>query len=315
MKILITGGAGFQGSHLAADLIKKGHAITILNTRSPRADLNVKFLKTVKGKYPVKIVWGTILDNAVVDKLVKNQEVVFHLAAKVNVEESLDNPSLVTEVNVMGTVNILNAVTKHKKRLIFCSTCEVYGDDSRKRKLDEHAKLVPNSPYAASKAAADRLCYSYYKSFGTDVVIIRPFNVFGERQKSGQYGALIPILTARAIQKQSLTVFGDGKQTRDFSHVSDIVNMYNLILKKKNLSGHVINFASGKNTSIAAIAHHVAKRFGSIVAYGPARPGEVLEFNADISKATSIGWRPRTNIWSGIDSYIKWAGSNLEYFK
>jgi dTDP-glucose 4,6-dehydratase len=314
MKILITGGAGFQGSHLTENLLKKGHKITILNTHSKRASLNAEFLKSSAKERGLKIIWGSVLDRGLVDKTIKNNDLIFHLAAKVNVDESLKDPAMVTEVNVKGTVNVLDSATKHRKRLVFCSTCEVYGDGHDEKRLNEKSPLLPNSPYAASKAAADRLCYSYFRSFGTNVTIIRPFNVFGERQKSGQYGALIPILTSRAMNGLDLVVFGDGKQTRDFSYISDMTNMYNLAVKK-GLIGKTINFASGKNIRIIDIAKHIAKKFGVKVGYGPARQGEVSEFNADISLAQSFGWKPKIDFWQGLDRYTEWAKKHPKYFE
>lgn len=315
MNILITGGAGFQGSHLAADLLGKKNSITILNTLSRRASLNAKYLTENYPTKNLKIIWGSILDPKLVDRLTKTTDIVFHLAAKVNVDESLVNPTEVTEVNVMGTINVLNSVTKYKKRLIFCSTCEVYGDGHGNKKISETSPLFPNSPYAASKAAADRICYSYHRSFGTNVTIIRPFNVFGERQKSGQFGALIPILTSRAMKGVDLVIFGDGKQTRDFSHVSDMVNMYNLVMKKNNLAGKTINFANDTNIRVADIGHYIGKKFNVSVTNGPARPGEVPEFNADINIARKLGWKPKINFWRGLDHYLEWASTNPEYFE
>ncbi len=313
IKALITGGAGFQGSHLAEDLLKKNCRVTILNTPSRRAFLNAEVLTAASRKGKLQIVWGSILNTRLVDELVKRQEVVFHLAAKVNVDESLLDPVKVTRVNTIGTLCLLNAVTKHKKRLIFASTCEVYGDGHGKKKLREDSEFLPNSPYAASKAAADRLCHSYFRSFGTEVVIIRPFNVFGERQKSGQFGALIPILVSRAMKGQDLVVFGDGRQKRDFSYIADMTSMYNLALENRDLSGQTINFASGINTRIIDIADYIAKKFKVGVVSGPARPGEVSEFNADITRAHALGWQARTDIWEGIDRYITWIKANPRY--
>lgn len=307
MKILITGGAGFQGSHLTESLLKKGHNITILNTPSEQALLNIK---AVKDK--VKLVWGSITDPEIVNKTVREQNVVFHLAAYINVDESRQNPERTIQTNVMGTVNILNAVRANENRLIYYSSCEVYGDGHpNDGRLSETAELRPNSPYAASKAAADRICYSYFKTFGTDVTIMRPFNIFGERQKAGQFGALIPILVAKAMKVEDLTVFGTGKQFRDYMHVDDAVSACNLVLNKKNLKGRVINFGSGKSTRIVDIANYIAKKFRVKVAHGPARPGEVTKFGADTTFARSLGWKPKVDFWKGLDRYIYWVKQQM----
>jgi nucleoside-diphosphate-sugar epimerase len=256
------------------------------------------------------IVFGSVTDWELVSKTARDHDVVFHLAANINVDKSLDDPRSFLETNVMGTYHVLQAAREHGSRVIFASTCEVYGDGhtlAPDALLDETAELRPNSPYAASKAAADRLCYSYYRSHGLDVTMVRPFNIFGERQKSGAFGALIPILVRRAIAGQDLTVFGDGSATRDYLHVSDVIEAYRLVLESPNLTGRAINFASGTNTSVRDIAEYIAAKFSARVVNGPARPGEVTRFPASIALAKSIGFAPKVGIWEGIDRYIEWA--------
>ena len=309
MKILITGGSGFQGSHLVESLLNNGHEISVLNTYSETAVSHLP--KPVLNR--INLVWGSVTDKELVDKTVRGHEAVFHLAARINVDESLKDPLAFVNVNVLGTFNVLEAVRANGARLILVSSCEVYGDGHNLKEgqmLNERSELMPNSPYAASKAAADRLAYAYFKSFGVDVAIVRPFNIYGERQKSGLFGALIPILTAKALRGENLTVFGDGSATRDYSHVSDIVQGYNLVLSSPSLSGKIINLASGQNTAVKDIAEYIAKKLGVKVVHGAARPGEVSRFPADISFAQSLGYEPKVGIWEGIDKYIAWARNN-----
>ena len=303
MKIVITGGAGFQGSHLAESLLKKGHEVTIINTFSDEKLRNIAGFED-----KIRVVFGSITDTVLVEKTLRGHDLVFHLAANVNVDQSLKDPKSFLDVNVMGTFNILEQVRALGIRMIHASTCEVYGDGHLKadRLLDETAELKPNSPYAASKAGADRLCYSYYKSFGVNVTIVRPFNIFGERQKSGTFGALIPILVRKAMIGEKLTVFGDGSATRDYLHVSDLVRAYELVMDTPGLEGKSINFGSGKNTSVKDIAEYISKKLGAEIKHGPARPGEVSRFPADISYAQSLGFSPKVDIWEGIDRYIEW---------
>lgn len=308
MKILITGGAGFQGSHLSEFLLKEGHEVTVLNTYSKEIEPNVAMLAN-----KVRVIYGSVTDRTIVDKTVRGQDVVFHLAANINVDESLKNPLSFLDVNVMGTHYVLEAVKEHHVRLIYASTCEVYGDGHTLKEgelLDETAELSPNSPYAASKAAADRWCNAYHKSFGVNVTIVRPFNIYGERQKNGMFGALIPILVRRALRGETLTVFGEGTATRDYLNIDDLVQAYNLVLHHPELAGKAINFASGVNTQVKDIAEYIAKAFGANIEHGPARPGEVQRFPADISLARSIGFEPKVGIWEGIDRYIAWASEN-----
>lgn len=308
MKILVTGGLGFQGGHLSEALLSQGHDVTILNTYS-------EVIKPVfeKLRDRTNIVFGSITDQVIVDKTVRGQDVVFHLAANVNVDQSLKDPRGFIDCNIIGTHLVLEAVRKYNARMIHASTCEVYGDGhdiAEDELLTESSTMSPNSPYAASKLAAERWCISYNKSFDTDVTIVRPFNIFGERQKSGQFGALIPILVKKALNKEPLTVFGDGKATRDYLYISDLVDAYMLVLNHPELSGLAINFASGINTSVIDIAEYISKKLDSTIEKGPARPGEVSRFPADVSLSTSLGFKPKVNIWEGIDLYIKWAKEN-----
>ena len=205
---------------------------------------------------------------------------------------------------------MLEAVKTNAACLILTSTCEVYGDGHALPEgagLTEAAEMRPNSPYAASKAGADRIAYSYYKSYGVDVRVVRPFNIYGERQKSGTFGALIPMVTAKALRGEPITIFGDGAATRDYSHVSDIIRAYELVLATPSLKGKAMNIASGQNTRVKDIAEHIGRKLSVPVAYGAARPGEVTRFPADVSLARSLGYAPTVDVWEGIDRYILWA--------
>ncbi len=304
MKILITGGGGFQGSHLAEFLVTLGHSVSIFNTYS---DTSLKNLSAIRDR--VTVIWGSVTDAEAVDKAVRGQDIVYHLAAHINVDESLKDPLIFFHANILGTYHILEAIRKNGGRLIFTSTCEVYGDGhdlADGEMLTESSEMRPNSPYAASKAAADRICHSYFKSFHLDVTIVRPFNIFGERQKSGAFGALIPKLVSRAMRGEDLVVYGDGITMRDYLHVSDIIQGYHLVLNAPALKGRVINFASGVNVQIKTIALYIAEKFGVRVVHEAPRPGEVSRFPAGISFARSLGFAPRVNIWEGIDRYIEW---------
>lgn len=308
MRILVTGGAGFQGSHLVESLLKQGHQVTILNTPSERAKSNIASFAD-----QVQLVWGTITDKELVQKTVRDHETVFHLAAYINVDQSRVDPTQIIHTNTMGTVNILEAVRECQNRLIYGSSCEVYGDghsDDNDADLSETAELRPNSPYAASKAAADRLCHAYHRTFGVKVTIARPFNIFGERQKSGSFGALIPILVSRAMKGKDLVVFGSGQQSRDYMHVDDVISAYNLLLNRPELAGKAINFGTGNPVPIITIAEHIARRFGVKIVHQPSRPGEVAKFGANIARARSLGWEPKVNFWMGLAHYIAWAEKN-----
>lgn len=305
MKILITGGAGFQGSHLTEKLQELGHEVTVLNTLTPQSANNKKYLE---GK--CEIIWGSITDAEVTGKAMRGKDVVYHLGARINVDESIQHPWETVEVNVKGTVNVLEAARKSGTRVIHTSTCEVYGRPDH-TPITETIELRPMSPYAASKAGADRLCFAYVQTYKMNVIIPRFFNIFGERQKETNFGAVIPIFVGRAMRGESIKVFGNGTQTRDYVYISDVIDAYCLLLDHPELSGEAINFGSGVGTRIRDIAEYVAKKFNTQVEYTDPRPGEASEMVADYSKAKKLlGWEPKVNFYEGLDRYIAWRQQN-----
>lgn len=300
MRILITGGAGFQGSHLAEGCLRQGHEVSILNTFSQRSLDNVsKLLKDAN------IVWGSITDPEIVEKTVRQQDVVIHMAARINVDESIQNPLSFLAANVTGTCNMLEAVRKFGSRMIHASSTEVYGSAGGGA-IKETSEMRPYSPYAASKSAADRFCFSYVKTYDIDVTIVRPCNLFGPRQKSGAGGAVIPIFVDRASSGQPLTVFGSGEQRREYMHVDDLVDAYLFVLGRDDLKGEALNFGTGETPSIKEIAHFVAGKFDSKVEHGPGRLGEIDVMKLDSSKAKGLGFMPKVHFWDGLDRYIQW---------
>ncbi|NTW21970.1 NAD-dependent epimerase/dehydratase family protein [Candidatus Falkowbacteria bacterium] len=301
MKILITGGLGFQGSHLTKHFLDKGHDVTVLNTYSEHSENHLDALAAKP-----RVVWGSVTDKELVRKTVRDHDVIFHLAANINVDESIKLPYSFVDVNVYGTMNVLEAVREFGGRLIYASTCEVYGVNPGMDLLNEDAPLKPHSPYAATKAAADRLCYAYFKTYNLDVAVVRPFNIFGEGQKDGQFGALIPIMVRRALHGENLQVFGSGSQTRDYMYIQDLISAYDMVMETQNSAGQVYNFGTGVETSVRDIAEYIAKKMGVTVEYTNSRPGEVSRFCADLTKAKGLGFTAKFTIWEGIDNYIAW---------
>ena len=299
MRILLTGGAGFQGSHVAERWVEAGHEITVLNTYSSEAERNIS---SVAGK--VLLVWGSITDPEIVEKSVRGHDVVVHLAARINVDESMASPRSFIDVNLSGTFNVLQALRQTGARMIFASSCEVYGY-AEQSPVDESAELRPHSPYAASKAAADRMCFAYQKSFGLDITIVRPCNIYGERQKGGRGGAVIPIFASLAAAGKPLTVFGSGDQQREYMHVTDLVSAYDLVLGRTDLSGSVLNVGTGDTPSIKDIARFIADKMGVQVVNEAARPGEVAGFALDNSRVRDLGFAPQIKFWDGLSRYLE----------
>lgn len=307
MKILITGGAGFQGSHLTQKLQELGHEVTVLNTLTPRAMENARH---VNGH--AEIIWGSVTDPEVTGKAMRDKDVVFHLGARINVDESIQDPWGTYEVNLRGTFNVLEAARKTGTRVIHTSTCEVYGKPARVPILED-AELRPHSPYAASKAAADRLCFAYFQTYKLPVTILRFFNIYGPRQKEGRFGAVIPIFVGTALRGEHLRVFGSGEQTRDYVYISDVIDGYLAALTHPELQGEVVNFGTGVGVKIKDIAEHVARKLGSQVDYIDPRPGEASEMIADATKARlHLGWKPQVDFFDGLDRYIDWRKNHGE---
>ena len=300
MNILVTGGVGFQGSHVVEQCLHDGHQITILSTFSQEAQGNLKpFAKDVS------VVWGSVTDREIVEKTVRDQEMVIHMAARINVDESIESPYSYLNTNIIGTYNVLEAVRQSGSRLIYSSSCEVYGFSSVSP-ISETADLRPHSPYAASKLAADRLCFTYWKTYGVNVTVVRPCNIYGPRQRAGKGGAVIPIFVERALAAEPLVIYGTGEQRREYMHVDDLAAAYKLIMERSDLQGEVINVGSNETPSIKEIATFIAQQLGASIEHGPARSGEVMGFYLNSEKAKGLGFSTKVPFWEGLERYINW---------
>lgn len=323
-KILITGGTGFQGSNLTKSLLKEGYDVTILNTHSSKNETNIKKFDLQEAK----IIWGTINDKQIVKDAMKDTNLVIHTAAKIHVDDSIKHPTDYFRTNVMGTNNVLEVAREYNIPVMHVSTCEVYGFiDSD---LYEDSPLMPRSPYAASKAGADRMAYSYYTTYDMNICIIRPFNVFGPGQKDGECGAVIPRWCTSLMNGEDIKIYGDGKQSREFIYIDDLVDAYKIIISKmlsgKELAGEVINVGTGVDINIKYLAEQMSKQIdgpwiepenhdfmggvgkfkkGKII-YGDSRPGEVKRFISNSDKMKSFGWEPKVGLSEGLKKYIEW---------
>jgi UDP-glucose 4-epimerase len=306
-RILITGGAGFIGSHLVEDLVKSGYSVKILDDFSAGNVNNILGLFNYKN---FKMIRGSVTDKELVDKATSDVDIVFHLAAQIHVDKSIIEPRHTFEVNTLGTLNILDAALENDVELVvYASTSEVYGS-AKQVPMNEDHPLNPASPYAASKAAADRLCFSYYNTYRLPVVIVRCFNTYGPRQKDVGYAAAIPKFIGRALANMPPVVYGDGKQTRDYMYVKDAVNAYKLVLESHDqLLGKAINFGTGREVSIVELARTILKLSGSqaVPLHAAPRAGEVKRLCADISLAKKeLGFAPKYSITQGLREFVQW---------
>jgi len=253
---------------------------------------------------------GDIRDFDLLEKIMRDVDVVFHLAAQIHVDRSIIEPKLTYEINVLGTQNILEVARMYDvEKIIHASTSEVYGS-AQYAPMDEKHPLNAPHPYGASKIAADRMCYSYIQTYGMNICIMRPFNIFGPKQKDSGYGGVISLFTKRVLSNMPPIIYGDGEQTRDYTYIDDIVDAYDLILNNKPIR-EPINFGTGKEIKIIDLANKIIELCGKRGNIKPVhvepRPGEVQRLIADISKAKEIlGWEPNYTIEEGLKKFIDW---------
>jgi UDP-glucose 4-epimerase len=258
-KLLITGGAGFIGSHLAEELLKKGNQTAVLDDLSTGSLENIFHLKDEPN---FTFVLGSVMDEDKLDELVKDCEEVYHLAAVVGVKLVFENPVQTILVNVKGTQNVLNSCLKFAKKILVVSTSEVYGKnvDPKLKKFHEDLDLSLGPSlrwsYACSKALDEYLTLSYHKKMGLPTVVVRAFNTVGPRQ-SGAYGMVIPRLVGQALSGQPLTVYGDGEQVRSFSWVKDIVWAMIELMDKPEANGQIFNLGSEEEVTINQLAQRI----------------------------------------------------------
>jgi len=307
VKILITGGAGFVGSHLADRFVEKGDTVVCLDNFATGDMMNIRPLIN---KRNFKLVKGDVRDRSLVASIMHDVDAVFHLAAQIHVDRSLVEPELTYQTNVMGTLNILEEARKNDvSRVIYASTSEVYGT-ARFAPMTEAHPLEASHPYGASKVAADRMCAAYIETYGLDIAIMRPFNLYGPRQMDEHYGGVIAIFVKRALAGKPPIIFGDGTQSRDYTYVSDIVTAYEKILMLKRCPKDPINFGTGIDLSINEIALKVLKYTGRTdmkPIHAAARPGEVKRLIADTCMARDfVDWKPVVDIDTGLQKYVEW---------
>ncbi len=295
MKIAITGGAGFIGYHLHKRLEELGNqVISIDNFSHP-------------SKAPHKAIYGDIRYYDSVVSLIKNSDIVFHLAAQIHVDKSRNNPEETIDTNINGTLNVLEACRRYGKKLVFASSSEVYGT-STSIEMGEHHPTNPQSPYAASKLAGDALCRAYIDTYKMDIVVLRNFNTFGIYQNDGSYGGVISIFTKAALEGKPLHIFGNGEQERDYMEVSDAVQAYIISAFSQDKLVGVLNAGTGKTITVNEIADLVKKitKSKSEIIHVEPRPGEVQRLCADNSLAMSYGFKPTTVFERDLESYINW---------
>ena len=305
-RVLVTGGAGFIGSHYVDKLVSEGYKVRVLDNLSGGNLENLAAPLRVK---KVDFVEGDIRDTALVSKCLQNVDAVVHFAAQISVTYSIDHPDFTFDVNSAATQNLLTACVKQAVgKFVLASSCAVYGDpDPKSLPIDETVKTNPISPYAESKILAENHCLQFDKEKLLQSVVLRFFNVYGKRQGLNDYSGVITKFIGRIKEKKPLIVYGDGLQSRDFVNVKDIVRAVFAAMQRPDAHGQVFNIGSGKPTSINELAKTILELAGVDleVCHEKPRVGEIKHSYGKIAKAEKVlGYKPLVTLKEGLTDLL-----------
>ena len=316
-KVLVTGAAGFIGSHLSELLTKEGFQVIAYDKYNSLGTFG--WLDKSKYKKERQFALGDIRDFDHINKFIKQCNHIIHLAALISIPYSYLSPSAFIDTNIRGTYNILEASLKSKKfeNLISTSTSEIYGS-AKYTPIDENHPILGQSPYSASKIGADHLALSYYLSYGLNVNLIRPFNTYGPRQS---FRAIIPTITKQALSKNKYFQLGNLSPKRDFTYVADTCDAFLKLLKKQKKYGEIYNIGSNSNISNKYLLDMICKKLNITKKIKKdnkrVRPtkSEVVELLCDNSKFTKkFNWKPKISLSDGLDQYIDWFRENKGHY-
>ncbi|MEA3429643.1 MAG: SDR family oxidoreductase [Nanoarchaeota archaeon] len=306
-KCVVTGGAGFIGSHLVDELLARDNEVIIIDNFSTGTKDNIKHIFD-----KIELIEGNILDIDLLQATLKGVDFVFHLAALPSVQRSVENPLESLNNNIVGTHNLLIAARDNKvKKVIYSASSSAYGD-SEKMPKEESMVTNPLSPYAITKLVGEYYCKVFSDVYGLDTVSLRYFNVFGPRQNpDSQYSAVIPKFIKLMNQGKRPIIFGDGLQSRDFTFVKNVVNANILAMQSGQLNGQVLNIACNKRIDLNSLVNMLNSILGTKLEpeYLGERIGDVKHSLADISKAKElIGYEPHVDFNSGLSVTVDWYG-------
>lgn len=297
-KYIVTGGAGFIGSNIVEELVKRGEEVKIIDDLSAGSKANIR---PVLDK--IELVQDSITNYSCLKREFPGYDYVIHQAADVSVQASIEDPIGTTKTNVLGTVNVLSAAKDAGiRRVVIASSCAVYGE--QQSAISENATLKPMSPYAVSKLSAENYAKLFADAYGIETVCLRYFNVFGPKQNpSSEYAAVIPKFIKLIKAGRKPTIYGDGFQTRDFVYVSNVVEANLLACSAAGVSGKAYNIGSGISTDINTLVKHVNKVLDKNMApkYEPARAGDIVHSRASINAAKhDLGYFPKIDLMAGL---------------
>lgn len=302
MNALVTGGAGFIGSNLVAKLLRTGSRVKVLDNLLSGYECNLEACKEAV------LIRGDVRSKEDVEQAVDGVDVVFHLAASVGNKRSIDDPWRDAEINVMGTIQLLEAARRAGvRKFVVSSSAGTYGELQTMPIRESHPQ-EPDTPYGVSKLCQEKDCLVYAKLYGMEAICLRYFNVYGPNQRFDAYGNVIPIFVFQALRGEPLTIYGDGEQTRDFVSVHDVVSANVRAAEVHGVSG-AFNIASGTRISINALVEMLRSAGLEFdVAHGHPRAGDVRDSLADIGAAKlAFGYQPAIPIQEGLAEYVRWA--------
>lgn len=309
---LVTGGAGFIGSHLVESLLALGYSVRVLDDLTTGRLAN---LAAVIDK--IEFVRGDVQDESLVRQAIQGTNFVFHLAAMVSVPQSMVEPKQAELINAVGTLNVLIAArSAGVQRVVLSSTCAVYGDAPALPKTEGMAP-EPKSPYAVSKLAAEMYCRLFQEAYDLETVVLRYFNVFGPRQDpSSPYSGVVSIFVDRLSKGVAPTIFGDGEQTRDFVYVGDVVRANVLAATAPGAAGQLVNIGTGRPVSINELFQALSRVLDRPIepVYGSAREGDIIHSYSDPARAGRIlGWSAQVSLGEGLERLVASLGLSVSY--
>jgi UDP-glucose 4-epimerase len=322
MQILVTGGAGFIGGHLAERFVSNGHDVVVLDNFDPFYDIRIKEHtvdicreQATNGDGTYQLVEGDVRNTDLVTELVSNAEYVYHQAAQAGVRPSVKNPRKYDEVNVDGTLNVLDAARNTGiKRVVFASSSSVYGRPEY-LPYDEVHPTTPVSPYGASKLAAERYVCAYNKVYDLPTVALRYFTVYGPRMRPNM---AISNFVSRCLNGDSPIVYGDGTQTRDFTYIEDIVDANVRLITESAADGETLNIGSTDNIEILTLAKEIRDQLAPELDIGFAdrHDADAEHTHSDISKANELlNYEPSRTIRDGVEDFVEWYGKNRDWYE
>ena len=309
MRALVTGGAGFIGSNIVRQLIDEGYSVNVIDNLSSGYLANIQPLFDTNR---VSFFGGDIRDYSSVERAMKNVDVVFHLAASVGRQRSLDNPQLDSEINLVGTINVLEAMRRNGVgKIVYSSSAAMFGE-LQTPLIDENHPQNADSPYGVSKLAAEKMILAYAGLYDFISICLRYFNIYGVNQRYDYYGNVIPIFAKRILSKKPITIFGDGKQTRDFVNVKDVANA-NILAARNCNETSVYNIGSGESVTILKLANMMIDICGekTNIEFAPERKADVRHCKANATKIyNAIGFKTTIGLEQGLAEYMKWFFDN-----